>query len=210
MPASDTFRGTSMSEAYWRANRVEKELVRKVWLLISRRVLFVSDSGNNNASKLHHECGGEGKMASRRRCWGNACAASGRGAKNEQKRRTAPSTRCQVTLFAEKILEDDREDIVRAVIEAAKKGDPTAMRLCIERLIPVRKGRSITFKLPPIKIAADIVAAFSELSRAMAAGELTTDEASSIAAVLEMQRKAIETSEVEQRLQKLEEGLVRQ
>jgi hypothetical protein len=40
----------------------------------------------------------------------------------------------------------------------------------------------------------------------MAAGELTTDEASAAASVIEMHRRAIETSEIERRLQKLEEA----
>jgi hypothetical protein len=112
-------------------------------------------------------------------------------------------------MLAEKLLEDDRDDIVRAVIAAAKGGDSTAMRLCIERLIPVRKGRPIVFDLPPVKTAADIAGAVGELARAMAAGELTTDEASAAASVIEMHRRAIETTEIELRLQKLEEGLRR-
>ena len=117
----------------------------------------------------------------------------------------AKGTRHKITMLAEKLLEDDRDDIVRAVIAAAKGGDPTAMRLCIERLIPVRKGRPVVFDLPPVKTAADIAGAVGELARAMAAGELTTDEASSAASVIEMHRRAIETTEIEVRVQKLEE-----
>jgi hypothetical protein len=45
---------------------------------------------------------------------------------------------------------------VMAVVSAAKAGDPTAMRLCLERLVPVRKGRPITFDLPPVETASDI------------------------------------------------------
>jgi hypothetical protein len=48
--------------------------------------------------------------------------------------------RARVTQLAEKLLDDDRDAIVRAVIAAAKGGDPTAMRLCIERLVPLRKA----------------------------------------------------------------------
>jgi len=77
--------------------------------------------------------------------------------------------RARVTQLAEKLLDDDRDAIVRAVIAAAKGGDPTAMRLCIERLIPVRKGRPVVFDLPPVKTAADIAGAVGELARAMAA-----------------------------------------
>ena len=101
--------------------------------------------------------------------------------------------RARVTQLAEKLLEDDRDAIVRAVIAAAKGGDPTAMRLCVERLVPLRKGRPIVFDLPPVKMAADIAGAVGELARAMAAGELTTDEASAAASVIEMHRRAIET-----------------
>jgi hypothetical protein len=109
------------------------------------------------------------------------------------------------TLLAEKILEDDRDEIINAVVAAAKNGDPTAMRLCVERLVPLRKGRPVIFDLPPVKTAADIAGAVGELARAMAAGELTTDEASAAASVIEMHRRAIETTEIELRLQKLEE-----
>jgi hypothetical protein len=76
----------------------------------------------------------------------------------------AKGTRHKITMLAEKLLEDDRDDIVRAVIAAAKGGDPTAMRLCIERLIPVRKGRPVVFDLPPVKTAADIAGAVGELA----------------------------------------------
>jgi hypothetical protein len=117
----------------------------------------------------------------------------------------AKGTRHKITMLAEKLLEDDRDDIVRAVIAAAKGGDPTAMRLCVERLVPLRKGRPVVFDLPPVKTAADIAGAVGELARAMAAGELTTDEASAAASVIEMHRRAIETTEIEVRLQRLEE-----
>ena len=72
--------------------------------------------------------------------------------------------------------------------------------------MPLRKGRPVVFDLPPVKTAADIAGAVGELARAMAAGELTTDEASAAASFIEMHRRAIETTEIELRLQKLEEG----
>src|SRR5437868_588363 len=73
-------------------------------------------------------------------------------------------TRHRATMLAEKLMEDDAEDIVRAVVSAAKAGDPTAMRLCVERLVPVRKGRPISFDLSPVKTAADVAVAVGELS----------------------------------------------
>jgi Family of unknown function (DUF5681) len=116
-------------------------------------------------------------------------------------------TRHRATQLAEKLVEDDAEDIVRAVVNAAKAGDPTAMRLCIERLIPVRKGRPITFDLPQIETAADVTGALGTIAGAMAAGELTPDEAGTIVGVIEAKRRAIETVELEERMSKLEERM---
>src|SRR3984893_16671753 len=104
---------------------------------------------------------------------------------------------------------DDAENIVRAVVNAAKAGDPTAMRLCVERLVPLRKGRPVVFDLPPVKPASDIAGAVGALATAMAAGELTIDEASAAASVIEMHRRAIEMTDIERRLQKLEEASTR-
>jgi Family of unknown function (DUF5681) len=116
-------------------------------------------------------------------------------------------TRHRATMLAEKFMEDDAEDIVRAVVNAAKAGDPTAMRLCIERLVPVRKGRPITFDLPPVETVSDISKALGVIAKSMAAGELTPDEAGTVATVMEAHRKAIEMAEFEGRLRKLESRL---
>jgi uncharacterized protein DUF5681 len=114
-------------------------------------------------------------------------------------------TRHRATMLAEKLMEDDAENIVRAVVSAAKAGDPTAMRLCVERLVPLRKGRPVVFDLPAIETAADVANALGAMAGAMAAGELTPDEAGAVAGVLEAKRRAIETVEHEERLRKLEE-----
>jgi hypothetical protein len=45
------------------------------------------------------------------------------------------------------------------------------------------------------------------IAKAMAAGELTPDEAGTVATVIEAHRKAIETAEFEERLRKLEARL---
>jgi hypothetical protein len=52
------------------------------------------------------------------------------------------------TVMAEKLMQNDAKDIVRAVLEAAKGGDMTAARLVLERISPVRKGRPVQLNLP--------------------------------------------------------------
>jgi hypothetical protein len=53
--------------------------------------------------------------------------------------------------------------------------------------------------------AADVTGALGTIAGAMAAGELTPDEAGAVAGVIEAKRRAIETVEHEERLRKLEE-----
>jgi hypothetical protein len=115
-----------------------------------------------------------------------------------------PGARNKTTILAEKLMHDDVKEIVKVVVEAAKGGDMTAARLILERIAPVRKGRPVYFDLPPAKTAADIAAAMTAVTTAMASGDLTPDEAVTVASVLEMRRKALETEEFMLRLQALE------
>jgi hypothetical protein len=117
----------------------------------------------------------------------------------------AKGHRHKITLLAEKVIQDRHGDILEAVVQKATEGDPTAIRLCVERIIPLRKGRPVVFDLPAIETAADVANALGAIAGAMAAGELTPDEAGAVAGVLEAKRRAIETVEHEERLRKLEE-----
>ena len=57
--------------------------------------------------------------------------------------------RHRTTLAVEKLLEGEAEQIGRKAVELAKSGDTVALRLCLERIAPVRKGRPIAIALPP-------------------------------------------------------------
>ena len=74
----------------------------------------------------------------------------------------------------------------------------------MERLIPVRKDRTVSFSLPEIDGANDGAKAMVGVLQAMANGDVTPSEASSVAGVIETYRKTLETVELESRLQSLE------
>jgi hypothetical protein len=109
------------------------------------------------------------------------------------------------TMAAEALLDGEAEALTRKAVELALAGDTVALRLCLERLLPPRRSRRVTFDLPTIRRAGDLLPAFAALVEAMASGELTPDEAAVIAGVLEAKRKAIETGDLERRLAALEE-----
>jgi hypothetical protein len=114
-------------------------------------------------------------------------------------------SRNKATLALDKIAADAGEDILNAMVEAAKAGDMRAADMILARVWPVRKGSPIVLPLPPIKTAADVVAALGAVADAVAAGGITPDEGQAVAGVLEVKRKAIETTDLEARVAALEQ-----
>jgi hypothetical protein len=113
-------------------------------------------------------------------------------------------SRNKKTLAAAALLEGEPEALTRRAVELALAGDPTAMRLCIERILPPCRERAVKFVLPPIKSAADIAPAMEAVTSALAAGAITPGEAATIAAVVDTFVRAIETSDFERRLRVFE------
>jgi hypothetical protein len=83
-------------------------------------------------------------------------------------------------LAMEALLDAEADTIVRKTIEMAKNGDSLAIRLCLERIIPPRKDRPISFEAPTIATAADALKALGALIEAVAEGKLTPTEASEL------------------------------
>jgi len=65
------------------------------------------------------------------------------------------------------LLDGEAEELTRKCIELAKAGDTTALRLCMERIAPVRKGRPVNVNLPPIATAVDVLGAIGAAIDAM-------------------------------------------
>ena len=112
--------------------------------------------------------------------------------------------RSRATLAAEALLDGEAEKLTRVAIDKALHGDPVALRLCLERLVPPRKDRLLTFDLPPIGGAKDHPAVLASVLEAVAGGDLTPSEGQAFAALMEQHRRAIETAEIVGRLEALE------
>jgi hypothetical protein len=104
----------------------------------------------------------------------------------------------------EALLDGEAEALTRKAVEMALKGDTTAMRLCLERLLPVRRDRPVMFTLPRIKTPADAVKAAAALVEAVASGDLTPSEAAELSKLVEGFTRAIETTELLDRIERLE------
>jgi Family of unknown function (DUF5681) len=114
-------------------------------------------------------------------------------------------TRHRATMLAECLIDGEAEAIVRTVIEKAKQGDVIALRLCLDRIVPPRRDRPTHFTIPALNSASDASRAMAAITAAVACGELTPAEAGELSRLVESYVRAIETTEIERRLQALEE-----
>jgi uncharacterized protein DUF5681 len=114
--------------------------------------------------------------------------------------------RDRVNRAARLLLAGAGEAPTRKAVELALAGDPIAMRLCIERILPQCHERTVKFVLPPIESAADIAVAMKAVTSALAAGVIAPGEAATIAAVVDTCVRAIETSDFDRCLQLVEAG----
>jgi hypothetical protein len=113
--------------------------------------------------------------------------------------------RHKTTLAIEVLLEGQGEALTRKAVDMALAGDTTALRLCLERVAPPRKDSPLRFDLPPMESAASASAAMGAILAGVASGDLTPGEGSAIAGLVEGYRKALETTELEARMQAIEE-----
>lgn len=107
--------------------------------------------------------------------------------------------------MVEQLLDGEAEDIARKAIELAKGGNTVAMRLVLERLLPPRRDRPVSFRLPRLTSADDAAKAAAALVEAVAAGDLTPSEAAELGRLVDSFTRALEASEFERRLAALEQ-----
>ena len=110
----------------------------------------------------------------------------------------------RATVLAQTLLSERAESIAGKVIELAERGDMTALRVCMDRLVPVIKHQPIAVELPPIEKPADSVDAAASIAAAVAAGELTATEAAELAKVVDVYVRALDSKGFDERLTKLE------
>ena len=113
-------------------------------------------------------------------------------------------SRNHATLLMESLLQGEAEQLTRKAIELALGGDITALRLCLERLIPPRKDRPIHLILPPMDSVQQISLAMARVSIAIGEGEITPIEGEVLSNILTAHKAVIVTGDLERRMDDLE------
>ena len=123
----------------------------------------------------------------------------GRG-RSEGSRNTASQT-------MDVLLDGEADALTRKAIDLALAGDTVALRLCMERICPPRRDRTVKLKMASLETPQDVLQAIAAVVGAVARGTITPSEGQALASLIEVQRKAIETVEMEQRLAAVEQSV---
>jgi hypothetical protein len=116
-------------------------------------------------------------------------------------------SRNKATLVLEALLEGEGERLARKAIAMALGGDPHALRLCVERLLPPRKERLIELPFPDAKTARDASAALACILTAVGEGQITPGEGQLVAEIVEAQKRVIEVEDHDRRIAELEKAV---
>ncbi|SPF42618.1 conserved hypothetical protein [Syntrophobacter sp. SbD1] len=114
-------------------------------------------------------------------------------------------SRNRTTLIAQAVLDVQAEALVKAAVELALKGNPACLKICLERLLPLKKDAPIDFRLPEMGSSADIPKLFASVRTTLDEGGITPSEARTLIDMTGVFHKLIESVEFEHRLSALEE-----
>ena len=112
------------------------------------------------------------------------------------------------TLLVEKMLEGELETMVTVLLRLAREGDIRAISEVLARIAPARRGAVIVLPdFPTITSVNDVPAALARLAENVAAGNISPEEAASVATVLREFVASVETVALAERVANLESRL---
>jgi hypothetical protein len=122
-------------------------------------------------------------------------------------------SRNRFTREMDEALQHSGPGLIGAIIGHVHDANPAAMRLCLDRLVPLGKHRPSAVQLPPADTPDYTMTALGEIHRALGAGEITTDEATRLLGFVErttriLASKAVAQIDFADRLARCEEALL--
>ena len=116
-------------------------------------------------------------------------------------------TRHRITKATTELLNASAGAIMERVIQLALQGDVGALRICMDRLHPAPKGRTVHIDLPALKTARDALEAKARVVEVAAAGEIDLEQAGELARLVDGYAEAHRLIALEERLATLEARL---
>jgi hypothetical protein len=135
-----------------------------------------------------------GKTGAARDRYGRFCKGRSGNPKGRPRGSLSAATRAAMLL-----LDGEAEALTRKAVELALAGDLGALRLCLERVVGVRRGRPVELTLPPVTTVADLAAVMAAIADAAARGVVTAEEALALSQMVESFVRTLDAAHVERR-----------
>lgn len=95
-------------------------------------------------------------------------------------------------------------ELIERAVELAREGDTTALRLCLERILPPLKGKDGTVEVPGLSRSKSLSEKGQKILAAAGTGKISPAEASTLMQALASQARIVEVDELERRIAALE------
>ena len=105
------------------------------------------------------------------------------------------------------LLVPHQSKLLETLIDFAKAGDMTAMKICMDRLMPPLREDPIHVTIPKIESADDCTKAQAAVLNAVAAGEMLPSEGQVLSGLINAQRLAYETTHLAKQLADIQSDL---
>ena len=117
-------------------------------------------------------------------------------------------SRQKITVNCERLLQRSAGQLTERLIEAALDNNMSALKICVERLIPVRKSSPIRIKgMPKVDSLQSASKATAHILNAVVNGEVDPVSAEIVSRITDKHIRSLQISDLEKRLQDLEEKL---
>ena len=113
--------------------------------------------------------------------------------------------RSRSVMLAQSMIDGKAKEVVEKALELALAGDGPVLRAILDRLCPAKRDAAVSISLPSMETPADLPKVTGAIMQAAADGLITPSEATALAGLVETHRRALETSELSNRIAKLEE-----
>ena len=112
----------------------------------------------------------------------------------------------KTTQFVEQLAEGQAEKLIQKVLDLALAGDPSCLRMMLDRIWPPRKAQPINVTMPRINSSQDALDAIAAICTALGEGRLSPDEIMALSSVVGRSIQVIEHQDLERRIAALEEA----
>jgi hypothetical protein len=113
-------------------------------------------------------------------------------------------SRNRSTAAALALLHEHSEALIKKCIAEALKGNMIAMRLCIERILPVLQESAVNFKVGATDTCAEVGQVQDSILKEVSKGRIVPKQGAIVVNILEGKRRTIENQKLEERVSVLE------